>query len=110
MLMTCLIATGCSTVPLPKYAKRGDFVTIPLGGSKTVGNSNYLTRQDVTVTVTDDQGQVFPAIVNRLFTELTNAAFYEPVDDIGPDRSAVHEDTRWLCKRRRLFEGGCGRR
>ena len=67
VILASLIATGCSTVPLPKYAKRGDFVTIPLGGSKTVGNSNYLTRNDVTVTVTDDLGQVFPAAVSRLF-------------------------------------------
>ena len=67
VILASLIATGCSTVPLPKYAKRGDYVTIPLGGTKTVGNSNYLTKNDVTVTVTDIQGQVFPAAVNRLF-------------------------------------------
>ena len=67
VILASLIATGCSTVPLPKYAKRGDYVTIPLGGTKTVGNSNYLTKNDVTVTVTDIQGQIFPAAVNRLF-------------------------------------------
>lgn len=67
VILASLIATGCSTVPLPKYAKRGDYVTIPLGGTKTVGNSNYLSSQDVTVTVTDVQGQVFPAVVSRLF-------------------------------------------
>jgi hypothetical protein len=31
------------------------------------------------------------AIVNRLWFEMTGTAFYMPVDDIGPDRSAVHE-------------------
>ncbi len=67
VILASLIATGCSTVPLPKYAKRGDFVTIPLGGTKTVANSNFLTRNDVTVTVTDNQGQIFPAYVSRLF-------------------------------------------
>lgn len=67
MLITCLIATGCSTVPLPKYAKPGDFVTVPVGGSKTVGNSNYLRRSDLEVTVTDNQGQIFPAVVSQLF-------------------------------------------
>jgi len=67
VILASLIATGCSTVPLPKYAKRGDFVTIPLGGTKSVGNSNFLTTNDVTVTVTDDQGQAFPAVVSRLF-------------------------------------------
>ena len=30
------------------------------------------------------------AIVNRMWAELTGTAFYTPVDDIGPDRQAVH--------------------
>jgi len=67
VISVCLVATGCTTVPLPKYAKAGDFVTIPLGGTKTVGNSNYLSRSDVAVTVTDDQGQAFPANVYSLY-------------------------------------------
>jgi hypothetical protein len=67
LILASLITTGCSTVPLPKYAKRGDFVTIPIGGTKTVGNSNYLKMSDLSVTVTDKQGQVFPAVVSRLF-------------------------------------------
>lgn len=67
VILFCFIATGCTTVPLPKYAKRGDFVTIPLGGTKTVGNSNYLKKSDLEVTVTDSQGQVFPAVISRLF-------------------------------------------
>lgn len=32
------------------------------------------------------------AVVNRLWSELTGTAFYTPIDDIGPDRQAVHED------------------
>lgn len=32
------------------------------------------------------------AIVNRMWAELTGTAFYLPVDDIGPDRNAEHED------------------
>lgn len=32
------------------------------------------------------------AIVNRLWSELTSSAFYSPVDDLGPDRTAEHED------------------
>lgn len=39
------------------------------------------------------------AIVNRMWYELTGTAFYSPVDDIGPDRSAVHEDAlNLLCE------------
>jgi len=30
------------------------------------------------------------AIVNRMWAELTGTAFYSPVDDIGPDRQAIH--------------------
>lgn len=67
VIMASLIATGCSTVPLPKYAKPGDYVVIPLGGTKTVGNSNYLKSSDLEVAVTDDLGQVFPAVVSNLF-------------------------------------------
>ncbi len=32
------------------------------------------------------------AIVNRMWSELTGSAFYLPIDDIGPDRTAEHED------------------
>ncbi|MCA9066708.1 MAG: DUF1549 domain-containing protein, partial [Planctomycetaceae bacterium] len=32
------------------------------------------------------------AIVNRMWYEMTGTAFYLPVDDIGPDRTAAHED------------------
>lgn len=31
------------------------------------------------------------AIVNRIWAELTSTAFYSPIDDIGPDRTAEHE-------------------
>ncbi len=32
------------------------------------------------------------AIVNRMWAELTGTAFYLPIDDMGPDRSAEHQD------------------
>ena len=67
VLISCLIATGCTSVPLPKYAKVNDYVTIPMGGTKTVGNSNYLRTSDVAVTVTDSLGQTFPATVYNLY-------------------------------------------
>ena len=31
------------------------------------------------------------AFVNRIWAELTSTAFYTPIDDIGPDRTAEHE-------------------
>lgn len=44
--------------------------------------------------ITSDTNKWFArAIVNRLWAELTGTAFYEPVDDIGPDREAVHQAT-----------------
>jgi hypothetical protein len=67
VFLACVIATGCTSVPLPKYAKANDFVTIPLGGTKTVANSNYLKTSDLNVTVTDSLGQEFPAFVLRLY-------------------------------------------
>ena len=67
VLLACLIATGCTSVPLPKYAKPNDFVTLPLGGTKTVANSNYLEYSDLEVTVTDSLGQQFPTIILRLY-------------------------------------------
>lgn len=39
------------------------------------------------------------AIVNRMWSELTSSAFYMPIDDLGPDRSAEHKDAlEVLCK------------
>ncbi|MEZ6121677.1 MAG: DUF1549 domain-containing protein [Planctomycetaceae bacterium] len=32
------------------------------------------------------------AVVNRLWSELTSAAFYAPIDDLGPDRPAEHHE------------------
>ena len=67
VILASLIASGCTSLPIPKYAKKGDLVTVPLGGSKTFANSNYLTLSDVAVTVTDNLGQVFPASVIRMY-------------------------------------------
>ena len=33
------------------------------------------------------------AMINRVWYEMTGTAFYTPIDDIGPDRECVHEDT-----------------
>ena len=67
VLSATLISAGCTTGTIPKYAKKNEIVTIPLGGTKSVANSNYLKVSDVTVTVTDSLGKVFPAQVFRLY-------------------------------------------
>lgn len=85
VLMACLIATGCTSVPLPKYAKRGDIVTIPVGGTKTVGNSNYLKQSDFAVTVTDSQGQAFPALVTRLYRIYADPSSRYALSSMNPD-------------------------
>lgn len=33
------------------------------------------------------------ALVNRIWYEMTGTAFYTPVDDLGPDRECMHEET-----------------
>lgn len=33
------------------------------------------------------------AIINRIWFEMTATAFYQPIDDIGPDRECVNEET-----------------
>ena len=67
VILASLIASGCSSIPLPKYAKPNDFVTVPLGGSKTVANSNYLDYSDLEVTITDSLGQTFPTTITRMY-------------------------------------------
>jgi hypothetical protein len=67
VILASLIASGCTTGTILKYAKKNEIVTIPLGGTKSVANSNYLKISDVTVTVTDSLDQVFPAQVFRLY-------------------------------------------
>lgn len=32
------------------------------------------------------------AIINRVWYEMTGTAFYQPIDDIGPDRECTHEE------------------
>ena len=31
--------------------------------------------------------------INRIWFEMTATAFYQPIDDIGPDRECVNEET-----------------
>jgi len=91
VLLASLIATGCSSIPLPKYAKPNDFVTLPLGGTKTVANSNYLKRTDLEVTVTDSLGQTFPAVVLRLYRVFADPSsrYALAINDPGSELNGV---------------------
>jgi hypothetical protein len=43
------------------------------------------------LTTSPDNPWFARAIVNRMWAELTGTAFYAPIDDLGPDRTATHE-------------------
>jgi hypothetical protein len=59
-----------------------------------VGLSDAARRERVADLITDKQNPWFSrAIVNRIWFEMTGTAFYLPIDDIGPDRECVHEET-----------------
>lgn len=83
--LVCLIATGCTSVPLPKYARVNDYVTIPMGGTKTVANSNYLKTTDVAVTVTDSLGQTFPATIYNLYRVYGDPSSRYALASLNPD-------------------------
>lgn len=57
------------------------------------GMTDLERRQTVARMFTSKGNEWFAkAIVNRIWSELTATAFYSPIDDIGPDRSAQHAD------------------
>lgn len=45
------------------------------------------------------------AIVNRIWGELLGRGFYSPIDDIGPERQAIHEDVLELLSREFVANG-----
>lgn len=79
-----------------------------------VGSDDMQRRTSAARFVTSRGNEWFAkAIVNRMWSELTGTAFYSPVDDIGPDREAIHgaaldelcdgfvasgHDLKWLTK------------
>ena len=82
------------------------------GGALRPGLDDERRRATIARLVTDDEWFA-RAAVNRMWTELVGRGFYEPVDDIGPERSAVLEgaldalaggftrsgyDMRWLIR------------
>ncbi len=63
------------------------------GQSLPAGQADQERRQAAADLITAPDNIWFArAIVNRMWSEMTGTAFYSPVDDIGPDRTAVHED------------------
>ena len=55
------------------------------------GQSDFDRRHAAADLITSERNPWFArAIVNRLWSELTGAAFYAPIDDLGPDREPEH--------------------
>jgi len=58
------------------------------GASLPLGTEDARRRQQLAQWLTDNQWFSI-ALVNRLWSELVGEGFYEPIDDIGPDRQAL---------------------
>ncbi len=64
------------------------------GQSLPVGATDQQRRQALARWITSKQNPWFAkALVNRMWHELVGRGFYEPVDDMGPDREAVAPQT-----------------
>jgi hypothetical protein len=65
-------------------------VLFATGDSLPIGTSDAERRGSLAKWITKPENSYFAkAFVNRLWAELTGEGFYEPVDDIGPDRQAT---------------------
>ncbi|MEZ6058902.1 MAG: DUF1549 domain-containing protein [Planctomycetaceae bacterium] len=63
------------------------------GKSIPSGESDVDRRKSLATFITSPDNVWFArSIVNRMWSEMTGTAFYTPIDDIGPDRTVVHED------------------
>lgn len=61
------------------------------------GLSDADRRELVSELITSKDNPWFArAIINRIWFEMTATAFYQPIDDIGPDRECVNEETLHL--------------
>jgi hypothetical protein len=69
------------------------------GKSLPLGSSDELRRATLARWITEPANPWFArAIVNRMWSELVGTGFYEPVDDMGPDRQATAPQTLdYLC-------------
>lgn len=73
-------------------AARGTLMTPAFfvsGAALEVGSPDALRRWTLATAVTSKENPWFAkALANRLWAELVGEGFYEPVDDLGPDRTA----------------------
>jgi len=69
-------------------------VLFATGDKLPIGAPDAERRGNLAKWITEKQNPYFAkAFVNRLWAELTGEGFYEPVDDIGPDRHATAPKT-----------------
>ena len=82
------------------------------GDKLSPGKTDEERRKDIADWITSNRDEWFAkAIINRLWSELVGEGFYEPVDDMGPDRECTapktmqllaqefvghHYDVKWL--------------
>ena len=87
------------------------FVT---GQKLDAGTKDQERREQIAEWITSRKNRWFAkALVNRMWSELVGHGFYEPVDDIGPDRTCSapqtldylaehfagsHYDVKWLLR------------
>lgn len=69
-------------------------VLFATGDSLPIGTLDADRRGNLAKWITEKENPYFAkAFVNRMWAELTGEGFYEPVDDIGPDRHATAPKT-----------------
>lgn len=69
-------------------------VLFATGDSLSIGTPDAERRGTLAKWITEKENPYFAkAFVNRTWSELTGEGFYEPVDDIGPDRHATAPKT-----------------
>jgi hypothetical protein len=69
-------------------------VLFATGDSLPIGTSDGERRGSLAKWITKPDNPYFAkAFVNRMWAELTGEGFYEPIDDIGPDRQATASQT-----------------
>jgi len=69
-------------------------VIFATGDSLPIGTPDAERRGSLAKWITEKENPYFAkAFVNRLWSELTGEGFYEPIDDIGPDRHATAPKT-----------------
>jgi hypothetical protein len=69
-------------------------VLFATGNKLPIGTKDAERRGSLAKWITEKENPYFAkSLVNRLWSELTGEGFYEPIDDIGPDRHATSPKT-----------------